>query len=92
VLETRFPDFAPEHTVRHFFIDSDNRLEDAAWRQPQHPYILDYIARLAMQTLKNKRNTRDERDGVPSRFAFAHQRPVARYHIRSAQIWRGLAW
>lgn len=46
MLETRFPSFQLEHSVWHFFIDSDIRLKDAGYRQRQHCYITDYIARL----------------------------------------------
>ncbi len=45
-LEKRFPDFQWERSVWHFFLDSDIRLKDAGYRQRQHRYISDYVARL----------------------------------------------
>ncbi len=45
-LEQRFPDFQFEHEVMHFFDDSDIRQKDAGYRQRQHRYISDYVARL----------------------------------------------
>ena len=45
-LETRFPSFAFEHEVYHFFMDSDIRQRDAGYRQRQHQVISDYVRRL----------------------------------------------
>ena len=45
-IETRFPSFAIEHHVEHFFTDSDIRQKDAGYRQKQHQTISDYVTRL----------------------------------------------
>ena len=45
-LETRFPSFAYQEQVNHFFMDPDIRQRDASYRQWQHQGISDYVARL----------------------------------------------
>ena len=45
-LESRFPAFALEHQVEHFFTDTDIRRKEAGYKDRQHREISDYVRRL----------------------------------------------
>ena len=49
-LQQRFPDFAFEHEVWHFFTDSDIRSRVAGYCDRQHRLMSEYIHRLRTPT------------------------------------------